>query len=192
MATTLQQSVGEILQVWTDWKNYHAPKNLIDNDHTAALLANYVGKHYGGIASRTSLDAAVAALGSQVLVPEPAPLTPQQQEIAAANKREARARQEYADSIKSRNLSCTEPLVEQRANTARTDALQKELKDLESQIASEINSYQRGNAFGSMDYTATESGQKHLRSIRDQHDRKTAESAKRALSAVRTEKRKLP
>src|SRR5438105_3307625 len=73
------QSKGEILQVMTDWETFHAPKNLIKDEQTAHLLVDYIVKNHGGIISYTSLNAAAAALASQVLTPEPKKLTAEEQ-----------------------------------------------------------------------------------------------------------------
>ena len=173
------QSSEQILSIWTDWKNYHAPKGLIENDHTMGLLADYIAKKHGGVVSRTSLDAAVAALGNQVLVPEPSSV---QKAIETAAKGDKKMRDDFFKSIKPQTSIAK---VAQEKNAA-----DKELKVFTDEIAREINSH-AVYRFNRPDYSATESQQNALRDIAAKYDTTTVDGAKRALDAVLAAKSKL-
>jgi len=182
--SVVQQSHGEIIRVFTDWKSLYAPKNLIDDEQTASLLVDYVVKNYSGIVSFTALNAAVAALSSQVLKSE------QQVAAEAAERAEARMRRDYLDSKKPQGYDPKE-LSRQATERAASQSTEK-LATLNASISREINGYSRGNAFGSVDYIATESGQIELRRVASQHNLKTVAGAEAALEAVRVAKSKLP
>jgi hypothetical protein len=182
------QSHEQITSIWTDWKTYHSPKNLKDTEKTMELLADYVAKNYQGIVSRASLDAAVAALGANVLVPEP---SAQEKAVANAAKLEAHMRQDYADSKSDKSIAGTQKRNQQKANEDNKAAAEKAYKTVVNQIENEISNYTIGHVSGSMDYGKTEYGRDKLRKVRDSHDRRTIAGAKSALSAVQVAKSKL-
>src|SRR5271155_4745754 len=95
MATTLQQSNDEVLRIWGNWL-MRAPANFINNEATAGLMADFVGKHYGGVVSYAALDAAVEVLGSQILKLGPAAT---EKAEAARVAEQARQQRDYLESI---------------------------------------------------------------------------------------------
>jgi hypothetical protein len=182
------QSREEMSRIWTDWKSLYAPKNFIDDDNSQVLLADFVVTHYGGVPSFTALNAAVVALASQVLTPEP---TPAQIEADLAAKANARQRREYLDSLKPQETLEQQKLSQKRIRQTQKAVNEKELKSINSLIDHEINGYVVGHANGHTDYAKTNYGQADLRVVRDKYPRNTLENAKAALSAVRTAKVKL-
>jgi hypothetical protein len=185
---TLQQSHGEITRVFIDWKNFHAPKNLIDDEQTASLLVDYIVQNYGGNVSFTALNAAVAALGNQVLTPEP---TPAEKAAADAVKAEARMRRDYLDSKKPQGFDHAAAEKEKAQATVVKKAQQEaEIKRIESRITSEINEYLATTPYG-VDYSQTESNREKLRRVRDQHNRRTLEGVQQAYAEVKAAKSKL-
>jgi hypothetical protein len=182
------QSNDEILRVFTDWKTFHAPKNLIDNENTTTLLADYIAKNHGGSVSFTSLNFAVATLGPKVITPEP---TEKEKAAAFAKKMEAKMRADYQNSIKQKSVVETKKNNAQDAAEAKKAADAKELANLKSEIAREIDTHMVGHHSGGVNYTRTYSERNTLRNILAQHKCDTIEGAKHALSAVVGAKNKL-
>lgn len=179
----LQQSNEEVLRVWGNWKK-RAPVNLIDNEATTMLLADFVAKNYGGVVSYAALDAAVEVLGDRVLVPE---LTKEQK----ADKIQAKMQRDFQESLQPNTVQGVSERNAQREAADKKAADEKELKSLISRIEQEINNHVKGHMSGAMDYAGTESERDSLRLVRDIHDRRTIAGAKLALAAVQIAKRKL-
>jgi hypothetical protein len=182
------QTHDEIFRVITDWKTFHAPKNLIDNENTMTLLADFIAKNHSGSVSFTSLNAAVAALGSKVVTPE---LTEKEKAAAFATKMEAKMRKDYLDSLKVKSVVETQKNNAQDAAEAKKAADAKELANLKSEIAREIDGHIVGHPSGGVNYTRTNSERDTLRGVLAQHKCDTIEGAKHALSAVVGAKNKL-
>jgi len=163
--TALQQTQGEILRIFVDWKNLYAPKNLIENDQTASLLVDYVIKHHGGLVSFTALNAAVTALADQVLKPEPKPLT--LDELAAIEN--TRMHADYMKSIAPQESF--DAKVARDKQKRQAEAASKAQADAKGELARAISGYEcyRENGAG-VDYTATEMVQRELALVKFGND----------------------
>jgi hypothetical protein len=158
----------------------------------------WVENHARGSWTVENVMAAVDALHEQKLVvwlrsPAP-PVVKTPLEIAREQgmKDEAKMRKDYLESIRPTQTLEITRVAQARLDEAKAESLAKELKTLVSQIEYEISNYNVGHPSGSVDYSRTESGRDKLRAVRDQHRRTTIAEAKVALSAVRSEKSKLP
>jgi 6-phosphofructokinase len=178
----LQQSNEEVLRIWSNW-SARVPR-LINNEQTADLIADFVAKHYNGLVTQFSLDAAVEALADQVLKPEPT-------QIDIAKKMEAKMRADYAASRQPQTVVGVEERNAQLAAQATKDAQAKELRELNAQIDREISSHVKGHQSGHQDYAGTASEQDSLKLVASIHNRTNIAGAKLALNAVRVAKRKL-
>jgi hypothetical protein len=156
------QSQTEVLRVVRDWAELYAPSNLIKDKRTAELLVDWVIKNDGEIVSFSGLNNAVAALGSQVLTPEPSRAELQ---AAADAKAEARQRRDWLDSIKPQ--PSFEARVKADADKRAKESAAKAQKDAAGLIQLAIEGYQcyRING-GGVDYGATEMVRQDLRTIR--------------------------
>lgn len=97
MATTLQQSNAEVYRISKDWEELYAPANLIRDAKTASLLVEWVIANEG-IVSFTGFNHAVDALASQVLKPEPKPLTQEEQAAIFQKKELVRIQREQLEN----------------------------------------------------------------------------------------------
>ena len=180
---------ADVNSIFRVWRNKFAPKNLIDSDKTAQLLAEYVAANYEGIVSIETLNAAAAALGTQVVTPEP---SQREKDAARAAKEQARQRRDYQDSIKQRSVTEVQKINSQDADAAKAVRDAKELATLKSEIAREIGNYIVGHPSGGTNYSATEEGRSKLQKVAGAYPLlKTVAEAKAVLDAVKTAKYKL-
>jgi hypothetical protein len=161
MATTLQQSDAEIFRIAKDWEELYAPANLIRDAKTAGLLVAWVIANEG-IVSFTGFNHAVDALASEVLTK---PLTAD--ELAAIEN--AKMQRDFMDSIKPQESFDAKVARDKQARLTAEAA--KAQSDAKKQIELVISGYQcyRVNG-GRVDYTATETVQRELRTVKVGND----------------------
>jgi hypothetical protein len=187
------QTSDELIRIADEWFRNFCPSNLVKDGPSGAknaelILSRCLQKY--GILTISGMTESARELGPEgKLALIPAPKEPTQVEIAA--KLEAKMRKDYADSIAPQSLEATQKRNQQKADVEKKAANEKEYKTLVSQIEFEISNYSVGHPSGSLDYSRTDSGRDSLRKVRDEHDRRTIEGARRALSAVRLAKSKL-
>jgi hypothetical protein len=182
------QNNEQIISIWTDWKNFDAPKNLIDTEQTSQLLADYIAQNFQGVVSRTALNAAVTALASKVVKQEP----------TKAERDAKQAAKQYLDTVKNkpgrsdRDVQEVQRRNAEDATSVKKAAEAKELATIKAEIAREISSYVKGHPSGHTDYSRTEDGQTKLRAVAANYNQLTSINAvKTVLESVRAAKQRL-
>jgi len=157
----LQQSQAEIFRIAKDWEELYAPANLIRDARTASLLVEWVIVNEG-IASFTGFNHAVAALASQVLKPEPKPLT-QEEQAAIFQKREferiQREQSENSVPFQDRMAAAEKAKKDAEKEKARQASAWKERDRL-------IDAYSINLGPGRIDHARSEYFKEQLRGIK--------------------------
>jgi hypothetical protein len=156
----LKQSNAEIFRIAKDWEELYAPANLIRDAHTASLLVEWVIANEG-IASFTGFNHAVAALGSQVLTPEPKPLTQEERAAIFQKKEFARIQREQLENSKpfaERAVAAEKARLASKEETQRQASAWKERDRL-------IDAYSINLGPGRIDHTRSEYFKGQLRQI---------------------------
>jgi hypothetical protein len=190
------QTSNELIRVADEWFRNFCPSNLVKDGPSgtknAELILGRCLQKYGilTISGMTESAHELGPEGKLTLIPEPK--EPTQAEIAA--KLEAKMRRDYLDSLKPQHTLEQQKLSQERLDSNKKAANEKELKTLLSQIEREISEHVVGHASGHQDYSRTESEREtllnaaQLRNVRDVRSIRSIENARRALSAVRTKK----
>jgi len=183
------QDVTSTLALFDEYSRGFAPADLLRTDANASTMINYVLDKYR-VVTISYLIAAERALGTQLQRTPPVHV-PTKTELAIAA--EKKMRKDYLDSIKPQETLEQSKLGQARLNENAKAAIEKQIKNVNAEIESSINSYFVANPNRGIDYGKTESGLAALRSTCDKYPRRTSDlgTAKNCLEAVKAVKYKL-
>lgn len=160
MATTLQQSNAEVYRISKDWEELYAPANLIRDAKTASLLVEWVIANEG-IVSFTGFNHAVDALASQVLTPEPKPLTQEERAAIFQKKELVRIQREQLENsvpFQDRRAAAERAVKDAKTENARQASAWKERDRL-------IDNYSINLGPGRIDHARSEYFKDQLRKL---------------------------